>query len=375
MRKPRDIKRCDLVAGNSYLNSLEPPQLYDAFIAHPPEGFTARYAAADGGTLPVFLTRFDLLTTLDEKAKHAVARLPLVRPLSRAFLRPRAAFCGTTVSEYAVYHPSENPDSFPRTLLSEMKAWDAELAIFKDIPLNSPLLTARENTVADKLLAACRANSFSILEGQALAYVPIDFVTEDEYLARFSAKRRYDFRRKLKSRTHLDLEEVPTGDPRFDDDMFVDDLYAMYESVFEQSEIHFDKLSRSFFASVFRDATSGGVVFFYRTTGKLIGWKLCFVCGGNLVDKYVGFVYPEARDSNLYFIGWFHCLDFAIRHSLRTYVVGWTDAKVKAHLGASFTFTHHAVYLRSPLFRFVLNRFERFFEPDKNFVADLGVTR
>ncbi|HEY2322071.1 MAG TPA: GNAT family N-acetyltransferase, partial [Thermoanaerobaculia bacterium] len=66
---------------------------------------------------------------------------------------------------------------------------------------------------------------------------------------------------------------------------------------------------------------------------------------------------------------WFHCLDFAIRHSLRTYVVGWTDAKVKAYLGARFTFTHHAVYLRSPLFRFVLNRFARFFEPDKNFLS------
>jgi predicted N-acyltransferase len=351
---------------NSYFNSLEPPQLYDAFIEHPPEGFLARRIDAAGGQLPVFLTRFDVLTTLDDDAKRKVARIPLVKALSRAMLRPRAIFCGTTVSEYAVYHPAQDHESFARALLSEMKSSGVKLAIFKDLPRDSPLLTADENAVADELLTACRANGFSILEGQALAYVPVDFKTEDEYLGRFSGKRRYDFRRKLKNRASLQYEEVPTGDPRFEDENFVDELYAMYESVFEQSEIHFDKLSRGFFASVFRDATSGGVLFFYRAAGTLIGWKLCFVSGCNLVDKYVGFIYPQARDSNLYFLGWFHCLDFALRRGLENYIVGWTDAKVKAYLGAKFTFTYHAVYLRNPLFRLVLNRCRRFFEPDRN---------
>jgi predicted N-acyltransferase len=353
----------------AYLNSLEPPQLYDAFIAHPPVGFTARQIDAGDGSLPVFLTPFDLLTTLDDHVKKRVDKIPLMSAIARTLLRPRAIFCGTTVSEYAVYHPTRNPEEFARALLAEMKSSGAKLAIFKDVPKDSPLLSADENAAAERLLAALRASGFTILEGQALAYVAIDFKTTDEYLMRFSAKRRYDFRRKLKNRASVQYEEVPTGHARFGDDEFVGDLYAMYESVFAQSEIHFDKLSRGFFASVFRDASSGGVVFFYRTAQKLIGWKLCFVRGGNLVDKYIGFTYPDARDANIYFLSWFHCLDFAIRHGLRFYVAGWTDAKVKAYLGAKFTLTQHAVFLRNPLFRFVLERGQEFFEPDKKFAG------
>ena len=353
----------------SYLNSLEPLQLYDAFIANPPVGFVARRIDAGDGSLPVFLTRFDLLTTLDGDVRKRVDEIPLAKYIARTLLRPRAIFCGTTVSEYAVYHATRNPEGFARALLAEMKSSGAKLAIFKDVPKNSPLLSAGENAAAEKLLAVLRASGFTILEGQALAYVAIDFKTTDEYLMRFSGKRRYDFRRKLKNRANVQYEEVPTGHARFKDDKFVGDLYGMYESVFAQSDIHFDKLSRGFFENVFRDASSGGVVFVYRAAEKLIGWKLCFVSGGNLVDKYIGFIYPDARDANIYFLSWFHCLDFAIRHGLRFYVVGWTDAKVKAYLGAKFTFTQHAVYLRNPLLRFVLNRCRKLFEPDKKLIG------
>jgi predicted N-acyltransferase len=336
---------------------------------NPPVGFVARHIDAGDGSLPVFLTPFDLLTTLDADLKKRVDSIPLVNAIARTLLRPRAIFCGTTVSEYAVYHATRNPEGFARALLAEMKSSGAKLAIFKDVPQNSPLLSAEENAAAEKLLAALRANGFTVLEGQALAYVAIDFKTRDEYLMRFSGKRRYDFRRKLKNRANVQYEEVPTGHAKFNDDKFVDDLYAMYESVFAHSAIQFDKLSRRFFANVFRDANSGGVVFFYRTAEKLIGWKLCFVSGGNLVDKYIGFIYPDARDANIYFLSWFHCLEFAIRHGLKFYVVGWTDAKVKAYLGAQFTFTQHAVYLRNPLFRLVLNRCQKLFEPDKKLVG------
>ena len=352
--------------GEPLLNSLEPMALYDHFIAHPPETFEARWLETDAAKTPVFITPFDLLTTLDDVAKRNVERIPFAEQIARTLLCPRTIFVGTTVSEYAIYHAYENFIPLTVSLLGEMKLCRAGLAIFKDVPQNSPLLSAEENQAASRLLEACRTKGFIVLEGQALAYVPMDFKTEDEYLARFSGKRRHDFRRKLKNRGTVRHEEVPTGDPRFGDNDFVSQLYAMYENVFAQSEIHFDKLSRDFFANVFRDASSGGIVFFYRTGEKLSGWKLCFVCRGNLVDKYVGFVYPDAREANLYFLSWFHCLEFSIRNGLKNYVVGWTDAKVKAYLGAKFIFTKHAVYVRNPFFRFVLKHCQRFFERDKN---------
>jgi hypothetical protein len=46
-------------------------------------------------------------------------------------------------------------------------------------------------------------------------------------------------------------------------------------------------------------------------------------------------------------------------------VAGWTDPEVKAQLGASFTFTQHAVYIRNPLLRALGRRFSRHFESDR----------
>ena len=49
---------------------------------------------------------------------------------------------------------------------------------------------------------------------------------------------------------------------------------------------------------------------------------------------------------------------------LKTYVAGWTDPEIKSYLGARFTFTKHAVYIRNPVLRFVLSRLKRLFESD-----------
>jgi hypothetical protein len=84
-----------------------------------------------------------------------------------------------------------------------------------------------------------------------------------------------------------------------------------------------------------------------------------------LIDKYVGFRYPEAREANLYFVSWFHNLAFARELGLRYYVAGWTDPEIKAHLGARFTFTCHAVYVRNGILRAGLRRLAGYFERDR----------
>jgi hypothetical protein len=115
---------------------------------------------------------------------------------------------------------------------------------------------------------------------------------------------------------------------------------------------------------VLQDAEGGGVVFAYKVDGALIGYNLCFVHNGMLLDKYVGFSYPAAREHNLYFVSWLHNLRYALERNLSHYVAGWTDPEIKRHLGASFTFTRHAVYIRNPLLRHALRPFKRFFESD-----------
>lgn len=350
-----------------YAYQLEPDGLIRAFAAHPPEGFVLIDGGGCGGAVgdaaPAFAAPFDLLTTADDDLKRRAARLPLFRHWGR-WLRIRTAFVGSTVSEYTLMPRT----GLPRTLVARLLGrWGGEFALLvvKDIPFASPLLSAADNLHAEHLVQACVEAGCIMVEGQALAYVPIDFQSIDAYLARLSSSRRQNLRRKLRSRAGLQVRRLPAGLASFGDDATVDACYALYAAVYAQSELHFDRLTRDFFATVLRDEANGGMVFEYRQDGVLIGWNLCFEVGGKLIDKYVGFRYPEARACNLYFVSWMVNLEYAIERGLTHYVAGWTDPEVKAQLGAKFTFTRHAVHVRNPLLRRLARRFAGRFENDR----------
>ncbi len=352
-------------AAGAYHALLEPPALVRHFLAHPPVddfGASFRTLALPSGT-PAFVARFDLLTTADDELRRRISRLPLFRWWSR-LLRPRTCFIGTTVSEYALLPRGVGADALVRDWRTAAEARQPFL-IVKDLPQESPLLDQASNALAREVARACEREGFVLLEGQALAWVPIDFESTDDYLARLSPGRRKDIRRKLRARARLEIAEIPTGDAFFADAAVRDAFYARYLDVYAQSEIHFDRLTREFFDALLQDASSGGIVVTYRQQGELIGWNLCFIVGDVLVDKYVGFRYPAAREHNLYFVSWMHNLDIALRHRLCCYVAGWTDPEIKSYLGARFTFTRHAVRPRSRLLRALLQRISSRFESDR----------
>lgn len=346
-----------------YLNQLEPDALVATFAEHPPVDFRVLDAA---GT-PAFDAAFDLLTTADAPVRKRMLAAPGYRWWGR-LLRWRTTFVGTTVSEYALFPRDANAATLPGALRQAIGKRQ-RLSVIKDIPSVSPLLDDASNTWNQAFANACANEGFMLLEGQALAYVPIDFADEDEYLARLSSGRRKDIRRKLRRREQVEVDIMRCGDARFAADALVDQFYALYENVYAQSEIHFDRLSRDFFAAVLRDAAASGVIFVYRHEGAMIGWNICFVVDGKLIDKYVGFVYPAAREQNLYFTSWFHNLAWAREHGLTHYVAGWTDPEIKAYLGAKFTLTRHAIYLRNPLLRALARRLGRFFESDSQWAT------
>lgn len=342
------------------MNALEPVGLVAHFLAHPPEGF-APFVSREG--TPGFFAPFDLLTTADADTLRLANSLPGSRRLRR-LLTWRTCFFGTTASEYAPMPAGIAPAALAKGML-ESWAGRSALLIAKDIPDHSPLLPEAEREYSAAFVAACQAAGFVMVEGQALAYVSIDFSNEDEYLGRLSSGRRKDIRRKLRARDRLRVEILPTGGERFQDPGFLDALYALYEEVYGQSDIHFDKLTCEFFRAILQDGSLPGRLFLYYSQDALIGFNLCFVHGGMLIDKYVGFRYPAAREHNLYFVSWMENLEFARAHGLSHYVAGWTDPEIKAYLGAQFTFTQHAVYVRNPLLRFFLKKISRRFEHDR----------
>jgi hypothetical protein len=339
-----------------YCTQLEPEALLRDFITHPPQGFQAERLASG---LPLFSARLDLLTTADDALRTRVAALPGYR-YWRRWLEWRACFVGCTVTEYAPLPLAGSVEALADEVLAQ--AQRAPLLIVKDLPLESPLLDVRSNQRAEAFALALVERGFVLMQGMQLAWVPIDFSSEDEYLAQLSSGRRRDIRRKLRSRAQVRIECHPTGSACFDDPQLCAAYYALFYAVYAQSQIHFDLLGEDFMTALLRDGDSGGLVFAYYHQDTLIGWNLCYEHAGMLVDKYVGFSYPQSREHNLYTVSWMHNLEYARQRGLSHYVAGWTDSEIKRHLGARLTPTRHAVYPRNPLLRLLLrhnvHRFE-----------------
>ena len=356
-----------MVNGGPYFhNLLEPPAFAALFREYPPEGFSCE---TDPSGLPLFFTDFDLLTTMDAAVRERLARFPFASALARK-LRFYTCFAGTTITEYAPVPVGIMPSDLVDGLL-QRQGGRQSLTIIKDIPDASPLLPGEDNAAASELARAAVERGFIQVEGQALAYLPLDFGDIDGYFAMLSPGRRKDLRRKMKTRDAIDVDVMPLGDPRFNDTVFLDELYAMYLAVYEQSQIHFDLLSPAFFAALLK-GTGGvlnGVVVCYRHQGVLAGYNISLIHNGMFIDKYIGLRYPLARDLNLYFVSWVVNLELAMQHGCAIYVVGWTDPQVKAALGAKFTFTRHLVWVKNFALRRVLYLLRHFFESDSRVVG------
>jgi len=187
-----------------------------------------------------------------------------------------------------------------------------------------------------------------------------------------SSGRRKDLRRKLKSQSHLTIEQHFCGSHVFNNDPFLDELYGLYLNVYNQSKYHFDLLSKQFFTHVLQDSHNGGVVFTYSDGDRMIGFNLCFLHRDNLVDKYIGFRYPEAKTYSLYFVSWFQNIEFALKNGAKYYIAGWTDPEVKAALGASFTMTYHAVYVHNTFLRLIFKCIRPWLTPDEKWSKEKG---
>lgn len=343
----------------TWSNKLEPDYLLADFLCCPPVGFKAEIEASG---LPVFSAQFDLTTTMDADDRKRLQSLPFYKFWSR-FLKFETLFVGTTVSEFSPLPAPFDAEKTAQSLKTEAGK-KYPLVIVKDLPARSLLISDEDAQKTSTFLEELADAGFIPVEGQALAYVPVDFTSREDFLSRFSKNRRKDFRRKLRVMDELDIDVLNSDAACLHDDKLVHEFYQLYLQVFEQSEIHFDLLSEDFFKNLLQTDDKSLRVIVYRKDGKLIGYNICFVFNNMLVDKYIGLDYPAATDNNLYFVSWFFNLEYARSNGLEFYVAGWTDPEIKAYLGAKFVYTRHAVYVRNPLLRRILKHFQHHFESD-----------
>src|SRR5581483_10100607 len=88
-------------SSRAFAFQLEPTALIEAFLSHPPEGFEAIELASPIGSMPCFVAKIDLLTTVDSPPgwlMYLLQKFPLAARLTKYL----TLFAGTTVSEYCL---------------------------------------------------------------------------------------------------------------------------------------------------------------------------------------------------------------------------------------------------------------------------------
>lgn len=358
------------VALEKYLFQVEPGAAIAVAVNHPPEGFLSvsipiplKGEGFSFGGAPAFACDFDVFTTADGLLRRIGGVLDLCLPSH--LMRPRVLFVGSCLSEFVLLPSASQMAMLPDAIFAEMRRLGVTNVVVKDIPAPAPFFSSEEKEQSSHLAQILQKAGFVLIDGQAVAYVPIDFDSVDEFLGRFPGSRRNNIRRKLKKRAAVRMEIISTGSDYFSDEQTIDLFYRLYLMVHHESDVLFDRLTRDFWRAILQDRTSNGLVFIYYLQNSVIGFRLCYTHGQIFDDKYVGFLYPEARENNLYYLTWFDMLEYCLAHGFAVMINGVTDLEIKSYLGAQFNLTRHAIYTKSGFWRGFVRFFNRYLESDR----------
>jgi hypothetical protein len=184
--------------------------------------------------------------------------------------------------------------------------------------------------------------------------------TEDIYLSQLSSNNRSSFKRKIRAAKNLVFE------CRTSIDGIEDEIAALYEETREHSGYDYgdlETLPKGYFSAIMQAANGNALMMLYwlkneanpENKGSLIGFNLLFLQDRSshserkIIDKFIGRKHKQARENNLYFVGWMDNLRYAQTHGYKILQTGQTAYGEKLRLGSrlepSFIYFHHRNWL------------------------------
>jgi hypothetical protein len=180
--------------------------------------------------------------------------------------------------------------------------------------------------------------------------LPIEWASQDEYLATLRSSYRRHFRRDLRAGDALQWELRET----FDDLAAV--AAELFDNVHLRAEFRFERLTPEFFQAVSGFGPSRLLVAREPVSGKVVGVNLLLFAEGYVQFTYIGMNYDYIDPYRLYFNLFERSLIEAIRHGATRCTLGADSYSFKTRLGAQpYRLTG---YLRHPRawVRFVLRK-------------------
>lgn len=183
--------------------------------------------------------------------------------------------------------------------------------------------------------------------------VPVLSVAE-HYYSRLSARRRNDFRRKLKKAVLLRFEES-TELPEH----LAAQVFRLYLNTHEHSSVKFERLTPEYFRN-----TAGISRFILCFEGDtLIGFIQLIGKRQKMISKYVGLDYERNRRYGLYFLLTLKAIELCEREGYHQIELGVTSYRFKQLLGSQLVET--SIYYRhsNPLVNWMLGKLGFMLEP------------
>jgi predicted N-acyltransferase len=305
--------------------------------------------------IPLFITDFSFATIIQGTLQISILLLQKIFP---GFLRFKIIFVGNPIAEklYMGISPEENFGEIINVALKKLSAFakdeKAGVLLFYN-------LTEKDGLLAGSL----ERNGLSRMENFPNTILDIKARTLEDFIRGLGHSTRKDMRRKLRkaySLSHLETE-VPE-----DIDSFIDEIYALYSTNFEKSDVHFEILNPEFFRNISRNIPDKAKFFITRDDKKIVAFNLCLINKDTCIDKIIGMDKEASKALNLYYVTFLHNIEWCIKNGIRYYVMGITDYHPKIRLGSSLVPLYIYVQFLSPLLRLFFKPLLKLIQP-KNF--------
>jgi predicted N-acyltransferase len=152
----------------------------------------------------------------------------------------------------------------------------------------------------------------------------------DEYLISLPKKTRTYMKRKMRSLPELRIEFRTTADG------VEDQLFPLFENTRNQSKSRygeFEDLNCDLFKRVMGELGDKACLMLCWKGDRLMSFLLMLVARDRVIGKYIGMVYPEGRELNLYFVMALKMIEMAIERGIGQVEMGVTTYPTKLLFG------------------------------------------
>ena len=168
--------------------------------------------------------------------------------------------------------------------------------------------------------------------------------TFDGYMDALRSNYRYRFRKALKKAAPLKIRYLESGDE------FTDELYGLYEQVYNKSRIRVEKLTKEFFRGDFFK------IFVLEEEGVPRGFVQLLANGDELVFEFVGLDYSTQSKYDTYLAMLLEIVRYAIDSGFKTVDFGQTADDTKLKLGSDYIYLYAFLSHRNRLINAVCKK-------------------